>query len=299
MQVRSITTTGHKPAVFYEALPEPGVVQCNLCPHRCRIIPGSTGICGVRKNIDGVLYALNYNRIASIALDPIEKKPLRHFHPGSMILSAGTVGCNLKCPFCQNHSISRCSIDQVDTFVMDSRSLVEKAIELQPEGNIGIAYTYNEPTVWFEYVYETAKLAKENGLCNVLVTNGYICKEPLTLLLPWIDAMNIDLKSFDNDFYQKTLKGGLEDVKTTILASAEKCHVEVTTLVIPDVNDSKTEIAEIAAFLSAISPQIPLHLSRFFPRFEWSDKPATPVNTLYELAETARKYLEFVYVGNV
>ena len=297
--VEGNSVTTRKEAMFYETLPEPGMVRCSLCPHRCRIPSGGTGQCGVRKNIGGLLCALNYEQIASIALDPIEKKPFRRFYPGRTILSAGTAGCNLKCPFCQNHSISRCSMEQVKTFTLDSASLVEKAMELQPEGNIGLAFTYNEPTVWFEYVYEAAKLAKENGLCNVLVTNGYICREPLEMLLPQIDAMNIDLKSFNSEFYRNTLKGGLEEVKSTILASAKKCHVEITTLVIPGVNDSKEEIGQIASFLSAISPQIPLHLSRFFPRFEWRDKPPTPVETLYELAETARRHLEFVYVGNV
>jgi pyruvate formate lyase activating enzyme len=177
--------------------------------------------------------------------------------------------------------------------------LVEKAIGLKPKGNIGIAYTYNEPTIWFEYVYETAKIAKEQNLMNVLVTNGYISPEPLDMILPYIDAMNIDLKAFNEEFYRKYLNGGLEEVKAAIIASSKKCHVEITTLVIPDYNDTKEEIEQIADFLSGISPEIPLHLTRFFPRYQWSDLKPTYIETLYELADAARKYLKNVYVGNV
>lgn len=292
-------TNQQKEAMFYEKLPGSETVRCSLCPHYCKINPDKTGQCGVRKNVNGSLISLNYDQIASISLDPIEKKPLRHFHPGSTILSVGTAGCNLKCPFCQNHTISRCTMDQVDTITMDSDYLVKKAIELRSLGNIGLAFTYNEPTVWFEYVYETSKNSKRNGLLNVLVTNGYICEKPLELLLPFIDAMNIDLKSYNNEFYKNVLKGGLDEVKETITTSAKKCHVEITTLIIPGVNDSKDEIAEMADFLSSISPKIPLHITRFFPMYEWSDKSSTPVKTLFELAETARKYLQYVYVGNI
>lgn len=293
------TTNHQKEAMFYESLPGSETIRCILCPHYCKINPDKTGLCGVRKNHNGSLIALNYEQIASISLDPVEKKPLRHYHPGSTILSVGTAGCNLKCPFCQNHTISRCTMDQVDTITMDSDYLVKKAIELRSLGNIGLAFTYNEPTVWFEYVYEASKKSKRNGLSNVLVTNGYICAEPLELLLPFIDALNIDLKSYNNEFYKNVLKGGLDEVKATIKTSAEQCHIEITTLVIPGVNDSKDEIAEMAAFLSSISPKIPLHITRFFPMYEWSDKSPTPVKTLFELADTARKYLQYVYVGNV
>jgi pyruvate formate lyase activating enzyme len=293
------TATMLKEALFYETRSDEGSVQCRLCPHSCRIEKDGTGICGVRKNIDGVLCAMTYDRISSLSLDPIEKKPLRRFHPGSRILSVGSVGCNMKCPFCQNHSISRCSMEEVEMIVMNSSKLVEQAISLKSQGNIGIAFTYNEPTVWYEYVYDTAKLAKEYGLYNVLVTNGYISKEPLERLLPFIDAMNIDLKSYDGTFYRETLHGGLEEVKAAILQSAAKCHVEVTTLVLPGVNDSREEITRIASFLSSISRKIPLHLSRFFPRFEWKDRSPTSIDTLYELALVAECYLDHVYVGNV
>jgi pyruvate formate lyase activating enzyme len=190
-------------------------------------------------------------------------------------------------------------MEEVEMIVMNSSKLVEQAISLKSQGNIGIAFTYNEPTVWYEYVYDTAKLAKEYGLYNVLVTNGYISKEPLERLLPFIDAMNIDLKSYDGTFYRETLHGGLEEVKAAILQSAAKCHVEVTTLVLPGVNDSREEITRIASFLSSISRKIPLHLSRFFPRFEWKDRSPTSIDTLYELALVAECYLDHVYVGNV
>ncbi len=288
-----------KVAMLYETFPGSTTVQCHLCPHHCRIATGRIGICNVRENCCGTLYSMNYNRVSSIALDPVEKKPLRHFHPGSTILSVGSVGCNLKCPFCQNHSISRCSMDQVETVLMTSSQLIAKALALKPQRNIGVAYTYNEPSVWYEFVLETSRLAKKSGLFNVLVTNGYICQEPLGELLPLIDAMNIDLKSFNRDFYAKTLKGGLDEVKDTIRTSAEKCHVEITTLVIPDVNDSTQEMEEMTGFLSSISPDIPLHLSRFFPRYEWGDRQPTPVNTLEELAAVARKVLKNVYIENV
>ena len=288
-----------KVALFYETFPGSTTVQCHLCPHHCRIAPGRTGICKVRENIAGTLYSMNYDRISSIALDPVEKKPLRHFHPGRTILSVGSAGCNLQCPFCQNHSISRCSMDQVETVFMTSSQLVAKALALKHQGNIGIAYTYNEPSVWYEFVLETSRLVKESGLLNVLVTNGYICQEPLEELLPLIDAMNIDLKSFNRDFYAKTLKGGLDEVKDTIRISAAKCHVEITTLVIPGENDSTQEMEEMADFLSSISPEIPLHLSRFFPCYGWADRQPTPVDTLKELAAVARKVLKNVYIGNV
>lgn len=288
-----------KEAMFYEKLPGIQSVHCHLCPHQCQIPPNGCGQCGVRKNVDGTLYSLIYSKISSIALDPIEKKPFRRFHPGSFILSVGSVGCNMRCPFCQNYSISRASVQDADTVSMDSKSLVNRALELIPQGNIGIAYTYNEPSVWYEYVYDTARIAKENGLQNVLVTNGYLCREPLEKLLPYIDAMNIDLKSYSEEFYRQTLKGGLEEVKETIRIAAPRCHVEVTTLILPGYNDSVEEISRLAEFLASVSPDIPLHLTRFFPRYQWADKSPTPVNTLYRLKETAEKYLHYVYTGNI
>lgn len=287
-----------KEAMFYEKQ-QSGRVHCFLCPHNCNIPLDGMGICGVRKNTAGTLYSLNYEQVSSLAIDPIEKKPLRNFHPGSYILSVGSFGCNFKCPFCQNHSIARICGDEVDTTRIKSADLVAKAIDLKSQGNIGIAYTYNEPSIWYEYVYETAKLAKEEGLLNVLVTNGYISPKPLAQILPYIDAMNIDLKGFTEGFYKEIVKGGLQEVKATIEQSAKKCHVEITTLVIPGLNDCKDEITEMSKWLSTISPDLPLHLSRYFPKYEMTDKPPTSVQTLTELESTARKYLNYVYLGNV
>lgn len=290
----------NKEALFYEKIPgDAKNVKCNLCPHYCVIKPGSIGVCKVRKNHEGVLQSENYNRISSMSLDPIEKKPLYHFHPGSKILSLGSVGCNLKCPFCQNSEISMCSVEFDNTVLMTPESIVEKAIDLKSIGNIGVAYTYNEPTVWIETVLETAKLVKKTNLKNVMVTNGYINPEPLAVLLPFIDAMNIDLKSFDDNFYSYYLKGGLQAVKETITKSYEYCHIEITTLVIPGFNDSREEMQEISKFISNISPEIPLHLSRFFPRYKWSEVPQTTTESLYELAFEAGKYLKNVHIGNL
>ena len=289
---------GLKEAMFYEKK-DNNCVLCQLCPHNCLIPPDRSGICGAKKNDNGVLYSIIYEQVSSLSLDPIEKKPLYEFYPGSNILSVGTVGCNFKCPFCQNHNISMAYTDKADTVTITSEDLVRKAIELIPQGNIGIAYTYNEPTIWYEYIYETAKLAKSKDLVNVLVTNGYINRDPLEHILPFIDAMNIDLKAFNEDFYRKIVKGNLEDVKSTIKISVEKCHVEITTLIIPDLNDSINEMEEMTKWLSSISPDIPLHLSRFFPGYKMTNKPATPIKTLTDLELIARKHLKNVYLGNV
>lgn len=287
-----------KEAMFYEKI-ENGKVHCFLCPHNCRIPEESRGLCGVRKNMGGTLYTLNYGEVSSIGVDPIEKKPLNRFHPGTYILSVGSVGCNLKCPFCQNHSIAQVKPEEINTHNAASDEIVAKALELKKQGNIGIAYTYNEPSIWYEFVYETAKKAKEKGLINVLVTNGYISEEPLTQLLPYIDAMNIDLKAFNDKFYSELVKGGLKEVKETIRRSAGHCHVEVTTLIIPGWNDSVEEMEEEARWLASISPDIPLHLSRYFPKYQMADRPATQVNTLMDLKKTADRFLKNVYMGNV
>lgn len=286
-----------KEAMYYEKQRN-GSAHCFLCPHNCNIPSDGIGICGVRKNIAGTLYSLNYEQVSSLAIDPIEKKPLMNFHPGSNILSVGSFGCNFKCPFCQNHSIARVYSD-VNTTRIESKELVAKAIVLKAKGNIGIAYTYNEPSIWYEYVYETAKLAKKEDLINVLVTNGYISPGPLEEILPYIDAMNIDLKAYNEEFYKEIVKGDLQDVKSTIEQSARKCHVEITTLVIPGLNDSTDQITEMSKWLSSISPNIPLHLSRYFPKYEMTDKPPTSVQTLTELKSVARRYLNNVYLGNV
>ncbi len=272
-------------------------VACGICPHRCILSEGQTGICRARSNHGGIIRSDNYGLVTSIALDPIEKKPLCHFYPGSHILSVGSFGCNLHCPFCQNYEISMaCKEDSLYTFISPD-DLVSRALAQKPQGNIGIAFTYNEPLIGYEYVYDTCVLAREKGLKTVLVTNGYVNEEPLLALLPLIDAMNIDLKTFSEVFY-KRLGGGLEDVKRTIELSAARCHVEITTLIIPDENDSDDEMRKISQWLAGISPDIPLHISRFFPRYKMQDRRATKIETVYHLAEIARESLHYVHEGN-
>jgi len=288
-----------KLALYYNKIGD-SKVQCYLCPHNCVIKAENTGACRARANIEGELYSLNYGKITSIALDPIEKKPLKRFHSGSMILSVGTFGCNLKCSFCQNWTIAHESCDESsDIFDVAPQRLIEKALEFVPSGNIGIAYTYNEPSIWYEFVYDTAKLAREKGLVNVLVTNGFISREPLEQLLPYVDAMNIDVKAFTSSFYNNICRAALEDVKRTVEISAARCHVEVTNLIIPGLNDSMNEIEELAKWLASVSPEIPLHLSRFFPRYKMRDIPATPEETLIKAKDIAEEYLKYVYLGNV
>ncbi|MDF2588427.1 MAG: pyruvate formate lyase activator [Anaerocolumna sp.] len=272
-------------------------VICNICPHYCNIEEGHIGFCGARGNQDGKITAVNYGLLTGIALDPIEKKPLYRFYPGSKILSVGSFGCNFRCGFCQNHEISMAKLNQVETRFVSPSDLVDTAKDLKSEGNIGIAFTYNEPLVGYEYVSDCAKLSKEEGLKNVIVTNGYICDEPLSKLLPFIDALNIDLKAFNNHFY-KNISGDLEKVKQSIKLASGACHVEVTTLIVPGENDDEIEIRELAKWLASVSTDIPLHLTRFFPRYKMAEKEATKVKTVYELAEIAREYLKHVYEGN-
>lgn len=272
-------------------------IRCGFCPQSCELEEGQIGFCRARSARDGAVVCDNYGLLTSMALDPIEKKPLRRFYPGSTILSVGSFGCNLRCPFCQNYEISMCSRDRARTVFVSPEELVERAVVLKPSRNIGIAYTYNEPLVGYEYVRDCSALAHEHGLKNVLVTNGYVNEEPLRALLPLIDAMNIDLKAFTEDFY-RTLHGHLEPVKRTIAIAAKACHVEVTTLIVPGRNDSEDEMRSLSEWLSGISVDIPLHISRFFPRYRLADGAATPVDTIYALADIARKRLKYVYTGN-
>lgn len=269
-------------------------LHCLLCPHGCLIHPGGAGLCRVRKNDAGVLKSMNYAQVASLALDPIEKKPLRLFYPGHTILSAGSWGCNLRCSFCQNWEIS-----QGEPLVqrIDPDSMAEMA-KKQGINCIGVAYTYSEPVIWFEYVLATATAVKAAGLKNVLVTNGYIRQEPLLALLPWIDAMNIDVKAFNDEFYSKICGGRLEPVKAAVEIAVQYCHVEVTTLLISGLNDKREEIEALAAWLAQIDPDIPLHISRYFPRYQMT-LPATPIDTMRRAQDTARKYLKYVFLGNV
>jgi pyruvate formate lyase activating enzyme len=268
---------------------------CNICPHHCALNEGQRGLCMGRRCVNGKVVCDNYGKITSIALDPIEKKPLTMFHPGSMILSVGSYGCNLHCPFCQNFEISMS--DSEDTLNLSPEILTDKAVELETDGNIGIAYTYNEPFISYEYVYDCAKLAHEKGLLNVMVTNGMICGEPLRDILPYIDAMNIDLKG-PNQKYYDMLGGDFSTVKHTIESANKSCHVEVTTLIVTDENDSDEDIMPIIDFISAVDSDIPLHISRFFPRYKMTDRKATPVSTIYRLADIAREKLKHVYTGN-
>lgn len=270
---------------------------CGLCFRRCALDEGQTGFCRARANRGGVVVPLNYGKVVSLALDPIEKKPLRRFYPGASILSVGSFGCNLRCPFCQNHAISMAGADELRTEELLPEALAALAEELKPRGNLGAAYTYNEPLVGYEYVRDCAEAIRARGMRNVLVTNGTIEEAPWRALLPWIDAANIDLKGFTEAWYAR-LGGDLGTVKRNIAIAAEYCHVEVTTLLIPGENDGADEIRALARWLADVSPDIPLHLSRFFPRYRMTDRAATPTETVYHLADIARETLPYVYTGN-
>lgn len=271
-------------------------LTCELCFHHCQLDEGQTGFCRARGNRNGKIVSLNYGKLTALALDPIEKKPLRRFHSGSLILSVGSFGCNLHCPFCQNAGIAAVG---PETYTQDCspEQLVQEALRLREQGNIGIAYTYNEPLVGYEYVRDCAEQVHRAGLLNVLVTNGTIEEGPWKALLPLLDAVNIDLKGFTSDWYRR-LGGDLATVKRSIDLAAQSCHVEVTTLIVPGENDSEDEMRALSAWLASVSPEIPLHVSRFFPRHQMQDRPPTPVQTVYRLAEVARERLRYVYTGN-
>jgi len=269
--------------------------------HHCTLFPGQTGLCGARKNTGGNIVCENYGRITSLALDPIEKKPLKYFRPGSMILSVGSYGCNLRCPFCQNHEISMAQEADAGCVSVTPRQLADTALEWKEHrnaGNIGIAYTYNEPLVGWEFVRDTARLVKEYGMVNVLVSNGTASLEILEELLPYLDAMNIDLKGFREDYY-RMLGGDLETVKAFIARAVQDCHVELTTLIVPGENDHPEDMEAQARWIAGLSPEIPLHITRFFPQYQMLDRSPTDANLLYRLAETAEQYLAHVSVGNV
>lgn len=272
-------------------------IECNICPHRCKLDEGQLGFCNGRICRGGKVVSENYGKITAMALDPIEKKPLYHFYPSSKILSVGSYGCNLRCRWCQNHEISMIDGRNIDYGNTIASALVKRAYELKDRGNIGIAYTYNEPLIGYEFVKDCSTLAKEKGLKNVVVTAGFICEEPLRELLPVVDAFNIDLKGFSQAFYKK-LKGDLDTVKNTIRMASDHCHVEVTSLIIPGENDNEEEMEALSSWLSSINPDIPLHISRFFPRWKMQDREATPIETVYHLADIARRKLNYVYEGN-
>ena len=278
---------------------------CSVCFRHCDLAEGQLGFCGGRIAKNGQVEAYNYGRITSLALDPIEKKPLARFYPGSMILSVGSFGCNLRCPFCQNHEISWS--EQAKRYAKTAETtspegLVDIACSLQSRGNIGIAFTYNEPLIGYEFVRDTARLAKAEGLKNVMVTNGTAEPAILEELVPYIDAMNIDLKGFTDRWYNKILQGDRAQVMAFIEDAVKTCHVELTTLIVPGENDSEEEMQELSQWVSRLqNPDgdvVPLHVSRFFPRFRMQDRRATDVRKVYRLAEIAREVLPYVYTGN-
>jgi len=282
-----------KEAAYYEMLTGMRVL-CRLCPHACRIGEGCAGLCGVRVNKSGRLYSSNYGRAASIGLDPIEKKPLYRFHPGKSIFSIGTVGCNLACSYCQNWTISK----EVGTPTqpLTSAGVIAAARRL---GSFGVAYTYNEPFVWYEFVRETAEKARAEGLENVLVTNAFVNLEPLEEILPYIDAANIDIKSVRDSFYKKMCHGSVAPVLETVRTMAASCHVELTNLIIPGENDSEEDIRDLVDWIAKnLGTDVSLHLSRYFPCYKLTT-PATPVETLEKAAVLARRKLKHVYLGNL
>jgi len=280
-----------------------GVIECMCCSHHCKISKGKTGICGVRYNDDGQLKLLVYGRVAARNIDPIEKKPLHHFYPGTEIYSIGTIGCNFRCQFCQNWDISQYhkdhSIEEVGKagIPLSTEEMVDYCLK---NGIPSIAFTYNEPTIFFEYTFDTAKLAKEKGLKTVYVSNGFESEEALEKLMPYIDAMNIDLKSFYDDYYVKICGGRVEPVKRNIKNLWDKgMWIEVTTLVVTNHNDTEKEFKEIAEFLYSVSPDIPWHISRYFPAYKMDDPP-TPESTLEKAYKIGKKAgLNYVYVGNI
>ena len=270
---------------------------CPVCFHHCSLFEGKYGKCQARKNENGRILSDNYGKLTAVMLDPIEKKPLRRFLPGSKILSVGSFGCNLACPFCQNYEISMVGQVQVSYEKTTPEKLAQAAYRYRKYGNVGVAFTYNEPLVGYEFVRDTAKLVHEYGMKNVLVTNGCASISVLEEILPWIDAMNIDLKGFSKAYYQK-LGGDLESVKRFIERAVQDCHVELTTLIVPEENDSLEEMELEARWIASVDPEIPLHVTRFFPRYQMKDREATDVGHIYRLKETAGCYLSYVYTGN-
>ena len=281
-----------KEALYYEKL-EGGRLRCNLCPKFCVISEGKRGFCYARINKDGTLYSEIYNRAMAANMDPIEKKPLYHFHPGAQIFSLGTRGCNQRCDFCQNWHM-------LESDAPLSEITAEWAVKsAQSQGSLGIAYTYNEPLIWFEFVLECATLAQAKGLKNVLVTNGYVNPEPFAQLVPLIDAMNIDIKSMDPSFYKEICKSDLPPVlETCATAHSAGIHVEFTNLVIPTLNDADEQIESLVDFVAGLGRDIPLHFSAYFPCYKMKIE-ATPLATLRRAEDIGRRKLDYVYLGNV
>lgn len=274
-------------------------VICPVCPHACALTEGQVGICGARQACGGKVIDQNYGRLASVALDPIEKKPLARFKPGSTVLSLGSYGCNMRCPFCQNASLACARQGTTRWWQSTPQEVVDMAHSFEQKGTVGIAYTYNEPLIGYEFVRDTSRLAREAGLVNVLVSNGMINPKPLSELTSLIDATNIDLKGFSDSFY-RWAGGDFETVKHTIATFAQMptCHLEVTTLIIPGINDDPVLMDEMASWLAALDPDIPYHITRFFPCHKLTDREPTEVALIHQLVEIARTHLNYVYPGN-
>ena len=284
---------------MYYKKSDDGRIECQLCPHHCRMADGKTGLCRSRKNKGGVLVSEVYGKPCSLAIDPIEKKPLYHFHPGTTCLSMACTGCNFRCLNCQNYEISQAQPSEVDHYDLSPEAVVELCLKHHCPG---IAYTYTEPLTYLEYITDTARLAHKTGLWNILVTAGYVCQEPLNDLLPYLDAANIDLKSFSDDIYMKVSGGHLQPVLDTILAMhGAGVWIELTNLVIPGVNDDRQMIRKMCRWIAANGlADNPLHFSRFFPRYKMENIPPTPLQTLKEAEQIAlEEGIKYVYLGNV
>ena len=283
---------------YYQRL-EDGKVECQLCPHHCHIADGKTGICRSRRNCGGVLISEVYAKPCALAIDPVEKKPLYHFHSGTTCFSIACTGCNFRCLNCQNHDISQVSPEQVDYYKLNP----EEVVTLCKKHHCpGIAYTHTEPLTYIEYIIDCARLAHEAGLWNILVTAGYVCKKPLADLLPYLDAANVDLKSFSDDIYHRVSGGHLQPVLDTILAMKDAgVWVEITNLIIPGVNDDMDMIRQMCCWLSDNGfANSPLHFSRFFPRYKMQEIPPTPLPTLKAAKQVAEEEgIKYVYLGNV
>ena len=283
---------------YYERM-EDGTVRCQLCPHHCRIADGKTGVCHSRRNDGGVLVSEVYAQPCALAIDPVEKKPLYHFHPGTQCLSLACTGCNFRCLNCQNHDISQVEPSAVDHYELSPEAIVALC---QKHRCPGIAYTYTEPLTYIEYITDTAKLAHEAGLWNILVTAGYVCQEPLADFLPHLDAANIDLKSFSDSIYQYISGGHLQPVLDTILAMRDAgVWIEITNLIIPGINDDMEMIRQMCRWLTDNHlAEAPLHFSRFFPRYKMKSIPPTPLPTLQSAKRIAEaEGIKYVYLGNV
>ncbi len=287
-----------KEAKYYKKL-ENKQVKCVLCPHNCIINEGQFGLCNVRRNNKGKLISDNYAQVSGIHSDPIEKKPLYHFYPGKDILSIGSIGCNMKCKFCQNNNISQTKVSDFENAKVIYPELIIKEAK-RTRNNIGIAYTYNEPTVWYEFMYDTAKKAHKAKLKNVVVSNGYINEKPLEKIFKYIDAFNIDIKAFTDEFYKEQTNSSLQPVLETIKRiKKHKKHLELTNLIIPTLNDDETIFEEMINELVKISGKnTVLHISRYFPSHQMTIEH-TPEKTLMNLYQIAKKHLNYVYLGNI